>query len=511
MFSKKIAIGLATVLSLGLFAQPAQASEESQEAARLLSAEHVSREVVFGLHDGATPGQTVAHDFSLEISQLAEGTYLATVPWWVGTQSALTQLLSDPLVRYAEPNYKIESLSVPSDEFLPLQWGMLPDDYGADAMGAWSLDVTGREDIFVAILDSGIQVDHPDLAGNIWVNPGEIAGNNVDDDGNGLIDDVHGYDFANNTGNVFASTAMDLHGTHVAGIIGASANDGGVVGVAHNVKMISVKFINGDDGGSVADAVRGLEYVRNLKLDLDLNIVATNNSWGGSSGAIALHEAIIRQGDADILFFAAAGNDDLNNDNPDTPNFPSNYDCSTPERPWDCVVAVASIDYDGILSGFSNYGPMTVDFAAPGGFFPDPLDNTQWQSIYSTFPEGAWRYIEGTSMATPFVTGAAVLCAAANPNLNGRHIRERLVRNLQPIDPIHNGLMLHDGTLDIRATVEDCLSTPAWVGDSSISGILRDSETNQPIPGAEVEIEFIVKDPTFQRIAISQLAGADGS
>ena len=516
--TKKLLAGVAAiVVSFGLFAQPAQASEESQEASVMLRSEHVSQEVVFGVFDGVSLDETVAGNLTSEISEIADDTYLVRVPWWVGTKSALTQLLSDPLVRYAEPNYKIQPMSVPTDELLPVQWGLLAADYGADALGAWSLEVTGREDIFVAVLDSGIQVDHPDLVGNIWVNPGEVAGNNVDDDGNGLIDDVHGYDFANDTGNVFADAATDRHGTHVAGIIGATANDGGVVGVAQNVKMISVKFINGDDGGSVADAVRGLEYVRSLKLDLGLNIVATNNSWGGSGveeplpGSISLQDAIIRQGDADILFFAAAGNDDFNNDDPLTPSYPSNYDCSTAERSWDCVVAVASIDFDGELSNFSNYGPTTVDFAAPGGYFPDPEDGIGWQTIMSTVPVDAWSYEAGTSMATPFVTGAAVLCAAANPNLNGRHIRDRLIRNLQPINPIHNGLMANDGTLDIRATVEDCLATPDWVEDSSLAGVLTDSETDLPIAGAEVELEFNISDPTDQRVSLTQITGADGS
>ena len=504
---------LVAVTALALIsgiAQPAWSAEASSQANEMLNSEHVSGEILFGVGQGVDPHATAAQNFATDIVELAPGIFKAEVTWFYGLRAALYDMLLDPNVEFAEPNYKIATQAAITDEYLGDQWGMLEADYGANAQGAWSLDVTGRNDIFVAILDTGIQVTHPDLQDNIWVNSLEVPANGVDDDGNGFIDDINGYDFANDTGAVYENAVVDSHGTHVAGIIGASANGTGVVGVAPNVKLISAKFINGDQGGNTADAVLALEYVRALKLERGLNIVATNNSWGGPETSLALEAAIQLQGDADIMFMAAAGNENVDNDS--VPSFPANSDCSTPERSWDCVLSIASIDYDGILSSFTNVGLTTVDFAAPGGYFPDERQQDGWGGILSTYPTDSYEYEVGTSMATPFVTGAAVLCKAANPYLDGEHIRNLLIENLQPIDPIHNGLMANDGALDIGATVAACLAMPTAVGHASVSGIISDSATSAPLSGVQVDLSLLsIVDGEIEWVRASTVASSDGS
>jgi subtilisin family serine protease len=342
-----------------------------------------------------------------------------------------------------------------ADEYLLWQWGLLSDGYGADAIGAWDQGVVGSNDIYVGVIDSGIQVDHPDLINNIWVNAGEIPGNGIDDDGNGFIDDVNGWNFADNSATMFVSPNVDDHGTHVAGIIGASANATGVMGVAQNVEIIPVKIF-GDHGATSLSIVRALEYLLNLKVSAGLNIVATNNSYGGPTSSSLLAASIARQGDAGILFVAAAGNETEDNDA--VASYPANYECETEARRWDCVISVASIDSDGNISSFSNYGQESVDLAAPGGNFRDPADSELSESILSTYPIDTFDFMPGTSMAAPFVTGAVVLCAAANPGLNASQIRELILANVNPLPANQPGLIASGGALNISATVAACVT-----------------------------------------------------
>jgi subtilisin family serine protease len=251
-----------------------------------------------------------------------------------------------------------------------------------------------------------------ELAANVWVNPYEIPGNGVDDDGNGYIDDMRGWDFVNNDNSVFdgrpGDNLTDSHGTHVAGTIGAIGGNGiGVAGVNWHVTMISAKFL-GSSGGTNANAVRALDYVTNLKKrHPEMNIVATNNSWGGGNYSQAIHDAIIRAAKQNILFVVAAGNAGTNLDKR-SKLFPAGsdttYGTSTESGAgYDAVITVAAIDSKGALASFSNYGPQNVDLAAPG------------VTIASTAPNGTYKYMNGTSMATPHVTGTAAIYAAAYP------------------------------------------------------------------------------------------------
>ncbi len=301
------------------------------------------------------------------------------------------------MVEYAEPNWIYTTSAVPND---PLYtngslWGMYGDgstpanQFGSQAAEAWSAGYTGSNDVYVGIIDEGVDFTHPDLDANSWVNPFDPV-DGVDNDGNGYVDDTRGWDFDANNNSVFDGTGDD-HGTHVAGTIAAEGGNGaGVVGVNWNVKYISAKFL-GANGGTTANAIRAVDYITNLKTRHGLNIVATNNSWGGGGFSQGLLDAINRAGAANILFVAAAGNNGVNSDL--TPNYPASYNASN-------VVSVAAISNTGALASFSAYGATTVDIGAPG------------VSVTSTLPGNTYGAYSGTSMATPHVTGAAALYAS---------------------------------------------------------------------------------------------------
>ncbi len=373
---------------------------------------------------------------------------------------ATRKLRSQKGVRYVEPDYLLTSTAVSND---PLYtngslWGMYGDgtspanQFGSGAGEAWAAGHIGSRTVAIGVIDEGIQVTHPDLAANIWTNPGEIAGNGRDDDNNGYIDDINGWDFINNNNTVYdgnSTEGSDTHGTHVAGTIGGVGGNGaGVAGVSWEVTMISAKFL-GPGGGYTSDAAEAVDYLTNLKVNKGVNIVASSNSWGGGGASSTLLAAINRAGDAGILFVAAAGNSSSNNDS--VGSFPSNYECTNGgTRGWDCVIAVASITSSGALSGFSSYGANTVDIAAPGS------------GVNSAYPVDSYATLSGTSMATPHVSGAIALCAAINPSLTARELRAAVVGNSAPTASLV-GKVVNAGRLDVGAMVAACAPPTAPV------------------------------------------------
>jgi subtilisin family serine protease len=282
-------------------------------------------------------------------------------------------------------------------------WG-LTNSRGLAAERGWLVS-TGSSDVVVAVLDTGIDYTHPDLQANMWVNPGEVPANGIDDDSNGYVDDVHGINASFRATNRSDPMDDNGHGTHVAGTIGAVGGNGqGIVGVNQRVKLLGLKFLSASGSGSLSDAITAIEYMIQLK-NRGVNIRVANNSWGGSGYSAALEEAIERARNAGIIFVAAAGNDGADNDL--EPSYPANFELEN-------VVSVAAIDEDGNLASFSNYGASMVDIAAPG------------VGIYSTFPGNRYARLSGTSMATPHVVGAVALLLASEPGLTMTQVIERL-------------------------------------------------------------------------------------
>ena len=290
---------------------------------------------------------------------------------------AVRRLNQLPGVEFAEPDWVATQQSVSND---PLYlngylWGMYSDDapgaigpaatynlFGTQAEKAWAAGFVGSPDIYVGVIDGGLQLDHPDLAANIWTNPGEIAGNGLDDDGDGYVDDLHGWNAVDDNGNVsFIDAATDSHATHVAGTIGAVGGNGlGVAGVNWNVTLISGKVF---PGGYYSDIIQAIDYMTNLKTRKGLNIVALNCSFGGPSFSQAALDAYTRAAKAGIISVVAAMNSATNIDL--APAYPASFN-TTASAGYDAIISVTAIQSDGALASFSNYGQRNVDLAAPG-------------------------------------------------------------------------------------------------------------------------------------------------
>lgn len=361
----------------------------------------------------------------------------------LGTMEAIARLKDSPDVEYAEPNWIYNHYATSNDTYYTngSLWGMYGDattpanQFGSQAGEAWAAGKTGSGSVYIGIIDEGYMYTHEDLSANAGTNPGETAGNGVDDDGNGYIDDVYGWDFDGNNNTVFDGTSDD-HGTHVAGTIGGVGGNGrGVAGVVWNVKLLSAKFL-GRKGGTTANAIKAVDYFTNLKTrpTNSVNIVATNNSWGGGGFSQALKDAIDRANTANILFIAAAGNSGSDNDA--TPSYPSGYSSAN-------IIAVASITSTGALSSFSQYGATTVDLGAPGSGIWSTIPASSKGKIISSYAS-----YNGTSMATPHVTGAAALYASSNPTATAAQIKTAIMGSTTPTGSL-SGKCVTGGRLNV--------------------------------------------------------------
>lgn len=321
----------------------------------------------------------------------------------------LAELNSDPAVAYAEPDFRIKLEATVNDPSFSALWGLHNTgqtggtvDADIDAPEAWDRTM-GSANVVVGVIDTGVDYTHGDLAANMWTNSGEIPGNGVDDDGNGYVDDIHGYDFVNGDGD-----PMDdhYHGTHCAGTIGAEGNNGvGVIGVSPEVTIMALKFLDASGNGWTSDAVSAIYYA------MANGATLTSNSWGGGGYSQALYDAIQAAGNEGQLFVAAAGNDGVNTDY--SPSYPAAYTL-------DNIISVAATDHNDQHASFTNFGAVSVDLAAPG------------VSIYSTIPGNGYGTLSGTSMATPHVAGAAALLYAYNPSATAEEVRNAILSGVAP-------------------------------------------------------------------------------
>lgn len=444
------AAGLASVAQAGGRPELVQAGLQSGKlkyvAAELLvqfkpGRAESARAVVLGKVGGAQVASTLRSDAHGVLQKLR-------LPQGVSVAAAIRALKDDAAVDFAEPNWLYSTQARPAalkpDPYYAdgSLWGMYGDTsrlqtnaFGSQAAEAWAKGHRCSSQVLVGIIDEGMMKTHPDTQANVWTNPFEIPGNGIDDDGNGYIDDTQGWDFRGKDNITFDGTGDD-HATHVSGTIGARGNDGiGVAGMCWQVKMVNAKFLGGFFGtGSTENAILAVDYLTDLKTRHNLNLVATNNSWGGGGFSQGLKDAIDRAGAAQILFVAAAGNNSSDTDA--VTYYPQGYDSPN-------IISVASIDSSGALSSFSNYGATSVDLGAPGS------------GIWSTVPVksgadivGGYAAYDGTSMATPHVTGAVAMYASLHPNATALQIKAAILAAAVPT-PSLAGKTLTGGRLDV--------------------------------------------------------------
>ncbi|MCE5228582.1 S8 family serine peptidase [bacterium] len=384
---------------------------------------------------------------------IVPGLALVKLPQGMAVEDALVKYNGAAGIKYAEPDYELKAFAkIPNDTRFSELWGMHNTgqtggtaDADIDAPEAWDIH-TGTGNTVVAVIDTGIDYTHPDLASNMWTNPGEIAGNGIDDDGNGYIDDVNGYDFYNSDGNPMDDHG---HGTHCSGTIGARGNDGiGVAGVSWRVKLMAIKFLSSSGSGSTSGAILSVQYATAMGAKI------MSNSWGGGSYNQSLKDAIDAAGARNMLFIAAAGNDSGNN-NDINPVYPCSYTS-------DNIISVMSTTNTDARSSFSNFGPTSVDLGAPGS------------SILSCAPGGGYATMSGTSMATPHVSGGAALVWSLNPTLTYSEVKRIL---MQGVDPTLSGQCASGGRMNIAKAIG--LAGEPWIRLRPDSGsVATGSSTN---------------------------------
>ena len=346
-------------------------------------------------------------------------------------EGAIMKLAGEDMVGYAEPNYIIRVFRTPNDALYSYQY----HHQIIQSEAAWDLEI-GTSSTVVCDIDSGMDMDHVDLAGNLWTNPGEIPGNGIDDDANGFIDDVVGWDFheSDNDPTDVAGALNPGHGTHTGGLIGAVGNNGvGISGSSWDVSLMVVRFINQVGMGTVYNGAKAIYYAASNGARV------INASWGGFPDTASLKDAIDFAEEQDVLIVIACGNGNLfgiGADNDAAPVFPASY-------PNLNIISVAATDQTDKKTGFSNFGRASVDLAAPG------------QGVYSTLPNDTYKVESGTSMSAPIVAGAAALLLSYEPTLTAVELRHYLLGSADRI-PAMQGISTSQGRLNVyRALMGD--------------------------------------------------------
>ncbi|MBI3926724.1 MAG: S8 family serine peptidase [Armatimonadetes bacterium] len=365
------------------------------------------------------------------------GAFLVELEGGANPLDAAEQLSAQPQVEWAEPNYRWTSSEViPAEPSFSELWGLkntgqtiqgVAGTSGADIKATYAWDsLLGSSSIVVAVIDTGVDYNHPDLAANMWINIDEIPGNGVDDDSNGVIDDRCGMRAVDGDGTVTGDPMDDhYHGTHVAGTIAALSNGSGVVGVAPGVRIMACKFLDSTGSGWTSDAVLAVNYAVQNGAQL------SNNSWGGGGYSQALYDAIQAASTQNHMFVAAAGNANRNTDS--SPEYPAGYALNN-------VLSVGASTNKDAKASFSNYGSSSVDLFAPG------------DKILSTVPGNQYGYLSGTSMASPHVTGAVALIYSYFPGITCTEARTRLINGVDYKSAFDNKCVA-DGRLNARGAL----------------------------------------------------------
>lgn len=401
----------------------------------------------------------------------------------------LSSLRTSGLIEYAEPNYLRYPDIIPNDFFFNQLWGLNntgqtlgTPDADIDAPEAWNI-VTGNPNFVVVVIDSGMDMSHPDLAANVWTNSGEVPANNLDDDGNGYVDDVHGWDFSGNDNNPSDNVSIcSGHGTHVSGTIGAVGNNGaGISGINWNVKIMPLKvfrqYLYIYCAATDSDIIEAINYAA------DNGARVSNNSYGGGPFSQAFYDAIRA---SKALYIAAAGNDGLNNNT--TPFYPASYNLPN-------IISVAATDHNDMLAYFSNYGNISVDLSAPG------------VDIFSTLPNNNYASYNGTSMATPHVVGTAAILWDQDPLATVNEIKWRLLRGVDPKGlpvlttgrlNLNNSLNLPSPSITIDLTSIGSTTVPRG-GSISYKVVV----TNQTSAPKSVKLLVVARIPNGSEVTIA--------
>jgi subtilisin family serine protease len=324
-------------------------------------------------------------------------------------------------VRYTEPDVYLRTSKTPDDPLFSRQYGLGGGAGGVAATSAWDHRTgCGR----VAVLDTGMQLDHPDLTGNIWHNPDEIKGNKKDDDHNGYVDDYYGVDIYDGSG---GGADADGHGTHVSGIVAGHGNNAlGVAGVCWSASVMPIRFMNANGRGSTSNAVAGIEYA------IHEHAKVVNCSFGASSASNALHDAVEDAKKKGVLLVVAAGNDGQSIDK--TPEYPASFTFAN-------ILTVAATTASGTLASFSNFGSKSVDLAAPG------------DDVWSTYLGSGYKQLSGTSMAAPFVTAAAAMLRKQDSDLSYGDVKKAIKGSVDRLSAL-KGKTVTGGRLDLARALE---------------------------------------------------------
>lgn len=397
-----VVIGLAC--SLVVAVAPSGAAQESRVAK---GRAFVPGEVIVSYRPSpAVHPRTVRGDLGLSLVRRspALGVELARIPSGASVEDTVAALESDPAVQYAEPNYIYQTDLTPNDPGYPDQWALGDGSSSIDAPEAWTV-TTGSSAVRVAVVDTGMDMDHPDLAPNLWTNPGEIAGNLMDDDGNGYVDDVHGYDWSGLDND--PSDAQG-HGTHVSGIAAARGNDSiGVSGTSWRSQIVPLRALDDDGFGTTLELAQAFDYAGSMGFPI------VNASLGGNGYSLTLENAV--KAWPKTLFIVSAGNGGSDGIGDDVETSPS-YPCSFPQ---DNILCVTATDQNDVLAPFANFGAVSVDLAAPG------------TEILSTLNNDGYGIASGTSMATPYVSGTAALLLSVAPDTTVAKIKSALLDGTQ--------------------------------------------------------------------------------